>query len=120
MDQEGGRRRARRRGAPGAVVNLASVAGQGASGVIGWYGVSKAALIHLTTELGYELGPDVRVNAVAPAVVKTQFAEALYEGREEKVVPGLPDEAAGRAGGHRRRRELPAAAATRRGSRARR
>ncbi|MCU1536524.1 MAG: short-chain dehydrogenase/reductase [Humibacillus sp.] len=75
---------------PGAVVNLASVAGQGASGVIGWYGVSKAALIHLTTELGYELGPDVRVNAVAPAVVKTKFAEALYEGREEKVARAYP------------------------------
>ena len=75
---------------PGAVVNLASVAGQGASGVIGWYGVSKAALIHLTTELGYELGPDVRVNAVAPAVVKTKFAEALYEGREDKVVRAYP------------------------------
>jgi NAD(P)-dependent dehydrogenase (short-subunit alcohol dehydrogenase family) len=75
---------------PGAVVNLASVAGQGASGVIGWYGVSKAALIHLTTELGYQLGPDVRVNAVAPAVVKTRFAEALYEGREEKVISAYP------------------------------
>jgi len=75
---------------PGAVVNLASVAGQGASGVIGWYGVSKAALIHLTTELGYQLGPGVRVNAVAPAVVKTRFAEALYEGREEKVVRAYP------------------------------
>ena len=87
---------------PGAVVNLASVAGQGASGVIGWYGVSKAALIHLTTELGYELGPDVRVNAVAPAVVKTKFAEALYEGREEKVVARLPDEAARPARGRRR------------------
>ena len=87
---------------PAAVVNVASVAGQGASGVIGWYGVSKAALIHLTTELGYELGPDVRVNAVAPAVVKTKFAEALYEGREEKVAAaypmkrlGLPEDVAG-------------------------
>jgi len=75
---------------PGAVVNLASIAGQGASGVIGWYGVSKAALIHLTTELGYQLGPDVRVNAVAPAVVKTRFAEALYEGREDKVSRAYP------------------------------
>lgn len=87
---------------PGAVVNVASVAGQGASGVIGWYGVSKAALIHLTTELGHQLGPDVRVNAVAPAVVKTQFAEALYAGREEKVAAaypmrrlGLPEDVAG-------------------------
>jgi NAD(P)-dependent dehydrogenase (short-subunit alcohol dehydrogenase family) len=75
---------------PAAVVNLASVAGQGASGVIGWYGVSKAALIHLTTELGHELGPDVRVNAVAPAVVKTKFAEALYTGREEQVAAAYP------------------------------
>lgn len=75
---------------PGAVVNLASVAGLGASGVIGWYGVSKAALIHLTTELGYQLGPDVRVNAVAPAVVKTRFATALYEGREEQVSSAYP------------------------------
>src|SRR4051794_3108220 len=87
---------------PASVVNLASVAGQGASGVLGWYGVSKAALIHLTTELGFELGPDVRVNAVAPAVVRTKFAEALYEGREEKVVRaypmkrlGLPEDVAG-------------------------
>jgi NAD(P)-dependent dehydrogenase (short-subunit alcohol dehydrogenase family) len=75
---------------PGAVVNLASVAGLGASGMIGWYGVSKAALIHLTTELGHQLGPEVRVNAVAPAVVKTKFAEALYEGREEKVAAAYP------------------------------
>ncbi len=75
---------------PAAVVNIASVAGLGASGVIGWYGVSKAALIHLTTELGHQLGPQVRVNAVAPAVVKTKFAEALYEGREEKVADAYP------------------------------
>ena len=63
---------------PGAVVNIASIAGLGASGALGWYAVSKAALIHLTMELGLQLGPDVRVNAVAPAVVKTRFAEALY------------------------------------------
>ena len=54
------------------------------------YGVSKAALIHLTTELAFQLGPNVRVNAVAPAVVKTKFAEALYEGREEKVARAYP------------------------------
>lgn len=75
---------------PGAVVNVASIAGQGATGMLGWYAVSKAALIHLTVELGYQLGPAVRVNAVAPAVVKTQFAGALYEGREEKVVRAYP------------------------------
>ena len=86
----------------GAVVNVASIAGLGATGVLGWYAVSKAALIHLTTELGYQLGPDVRVNAVAPAVVKTAFAQALYEGREEKVAAtyplkrlGVPEDIAG-------------------------
>jgi NAD(P)-dependent dehydrogenase (short-subunit alcohol dehydrogenase family) len=75
---------------PGAIVNVASIAGLGATGAIGWYAVSKAALIHLTVELGFQLGPDVRVNAVAPAVVKTRFAEALYEGREEQVAAGYP------------------------------
>ncbi len=79
-----------RNGTPGAIVNIASIAGLGATGVIGWYGVSKAALIHLTMEMGYQLGPDIRVNAVAPGVVKTQFAEALYVDREEKVSRAYP------------------------------
>ena len=74
----------------GAVVNVASVAGLGASPGIGLYGVSKAALIRLTIEMGVELGPDIRVNAVAPAVVKTKFATALYEGREEEVASAYP------------------------------
>ncbi len=86
----------------GAVVNVASVAGLRASPGIGMYGVSKAALIRLTVELAAELGPRVRVNAVAPAVVKTKFATALYEGREEQVSAaypmkrlGLPEDVAG-------------------------
>ncbi|MFE1322943.1 SDR family oxidoreductase [Kitasatospora phosalacinea] len=86
----------------GAVVNVASIAGIRSSSGIGMYGVSKAALIRLTMELAAELGPAVRVNAVAPAVVKTKFAEALYEGREEKVARayplgrlGLPEDVAG-------------------------
>jgi NAD(P)-dependent dehydrogenase (short-subunit alcohol dehydrogenase family) len=37
-----------------------------------------------------ELGPGIRVNAVAPAVVKTKFASALYEGREEQVSAAYP------------------------------
>jgi NAD(P)-dependent dehydrogenase (short-subunit alcohol dehydrogenase family) len=74
----------------GAVVNVASVAGLRPSPGIGMYGVSKAALIRLTTELAVELGPGIRVNAVAPAVVKTRFAVALYEGREEQVSAAYP------------------------------
>ncbi|NLA65488.1 MAG: SDR family oxidoreductase [Leucobacter sp.] len=74
----------------GSIINLASVAARVPSEGIGFYGVTKAALIHLTTTLAAELGPEVRVNAVAPAVVKTNFAKALYEGREEEVTAGYP------------------------------
>jgi len=74
----------------GAVVNVASIAGLHASPGLGMYGVSKAALIRLTTELAVELAPGIRVNAVAPAVVKTKFAAALYEGHEEQVAASYP------------------------------
>jgi len=74
----------------GAIVNIASVAGLRPPPMIGFYGTSKAALIQLTSQLAVELGPRVRVNAVAPAVVKTAFAAALYEGREESLAATYP------------------------------
>jgi NAD(P)-dependent dehydrogenase (short-subunit alcohol dehydrogenase family) len=74
----------------GAVVNISSVSGVRPAPGIAFYGVTKAAVIHLTEELAVELAPDVRVNAVAPAVVKTRFATALYEGREEAVAAAYP------------------------------
>ncbi|MDQ2756131.1 MAG: SDR family oxidoreductase [Actinomycetota bacterium] len=74
----------------GAIVNVASVAGLKPAPGIAFYGASKAMLIHLTQELAVELGPKIRVNAVAPAVVKTKFAVALYEGREEEVSAAYP------------------------------
>ncbi|MDQ0989648.1 SDR family oxidoreductase [Streptomyces sp. V3I7] len=74
----------------GAIVNIASVAGLAPSPFIGAYGVSKAAMINLTQQLAHEYAPKVRVNAIAPAVVKTKFAEALYEGREAEAAAAYP------------------------------
>jgi NAD(P)-dependent dehydrogenase (short-subunit alcohol dehydrogenase family) len=74
----------------GSVLFVASVAGLRSSEGIAGYGVSKAAVINLTTQLAVELGPRVRVNAVAPAVVKTRFAGALFEGREAEVARQYP------------------------------
>ena len=73
-----------------AIVNISSISGITAAPGIALYGVSKAALINLTTQLAFELAPGIRVNAVAPAVIKTDFAKALYEGREEQVAAGYP------------------------------
>jgi 3-oxoacyl-[acyl-carrier protein] reductase len=74
----------------GAVLNVASVGGIRAGAPIGIYNTSKAALIHLTRVLAGELGPGIRVNAIAPAVVKTDFARALYERDEEGVAARYP------------------------------
>ena len=86
----------------GSIVNISSISGVRPSPGIAFYGVTKAALIHLTEELAVELAPKVRVNAVAPAVVKTKFAAALFEGREEEVAAryplgrlGIPEDVAG-------------------------
>jgi 3-oxoacyl-[acyl-carrier protein] reductase len=74
----------------GAIVNIASVAGLHPAPGIAYYGVSKSALIGLTVQLAAELAPRVRVNAIAPAVVKTRFAAALYEADEAAAAAGYP------------------------------
>lgn len=61
----------------GVIVNVASVAGLRPSPTMGAYNISKAGLIHMTRQLALELAPKIRVNAVAPAVVKTRLAGAL-------------------------------------------
>jgi NAD(P)-dependent dehydrogenase (short-subunit alcohol dehydrogenase family) len=74
----------------GSIVNVTSVAGLRPAPGIGFYGASKAMLNYLTQELAMELAPSVRVNAVAPAVVKTEFAAALYEDKEAEVTSAYP------------------------------
>ncbi len=63
----------------GAIVNLASVGGLVPGPIMGAYNVSKGALIFMTRQLAYELAPAVRVNAVAPGIVKTRFSRVLWE-----------------------------------------
>jgi NAD(P)-dependent dehydrogenase (short-subunit alcohol dehydrogenase family) len=74
----------------GAVVNVASAGGMSVERTIGIYNTTKAALIHLTKQLACELGPQVRVNAVAPGLVKTDMARALWEPAEERYAGFLP------------------------------
>ena len=64
----------------GSVVNISSVGGLSTNPILGVYDVTKAALIHLTKQLAAELAPQVRVNALAPGLVKTDFAKVLWEG----------------------------------------
>ena len=69
-------------GTGASIVNIASIAGLAAAPGIAFYGVTKGALVTLTLQLAAELAPGIRVNAVAPAVIKTDFARALYENDE--------------------------------------
>jgi NAD(P)-dependent dehydrogenase (short-subunit alcohol dehydrogenase family) len=95
MESEGG----------GAVVILSSIAGLRGNAVIGAYGMSKAAEAALARNLAVELGPkNIRVNALAPGLIKTDFARALWEDPErlaqaEEQTPlrriGTPEDIAG-------------------------
>jgi NAD(P)-dependent dehydrogenase (short-subunit alcohol dehydrogenase family) len=74
----------------GAIVNTASVGGLMVGPMLGVYHASKAALIHLTKQYALELAPKVRVNAVAPGVVRTKLAEALWKEHEDAVAAVTP------------------------------
>jgi NAD(P)-dependent dehydrogenase (short-subunit alcohol dehydrogenase family) len=75
----------------GSVINISSVGGLSTNAILGVYDVTKAALIHLTKQLAAELGPKVRVNAIAPGLVKTDFARALWEdGKGDQVAKAYP------------------------------
>jgi len=86
----------------GAVVIISSIGGMRGTEVLGAYGISKAADFALARNLAVEWGPkNVRVNCVAPGLVKTDFAKALWENeanlaRRNERTPlrriGMPDE----------------------------
>lgn len=64
----------------GVIINVVSTAGLRPSLGLGIYSISKAGLIMMTKALAMELGPsNIRVNAIAPGVIKTRFSRALWE-----------------------------------------
>lgn len=70
----------------GAIVNTASISGLGVRGSSIAYAASKAALINLTRSLSSALGPQVRVNAVAPGFVDTPWTKAWSHERRAKAI----------------------------------
>lgn len=69
-----------RAGGGGKIINIASIVGLNPGRDQGIYSVTKAGLISLTKTLSIELGPDnIQVNALAPGLIKTQFARAIWE-----------------------------------------
>lgn len=91
----------------GAIIIVSSIGGLRGNAIIGAYNISKAADFQLARNLAHEFGPDnVRVNCIAPGLIKTDFAKALWDNpetleRATKGVPlrriGEPDELAGAA-----------------------
>jgi NAD(P)-dependent dehydrogenase (short-subunit alcohol dehydrogenase family) len=80
----------------GSIINMASVGGISPEPMIGAYNASKAALINLTRTLAHELGASgIRVNAIAPGLVETDFARVLIE------TPGIHDQIVGQTALHR-------------------
>jgi NAD(P)-dependent dehydrogenase (short-subunit alcohol dehydrogenase family) len=74
----------------GAVINVSSVGGLYPGPNLGIYHAAKAGLIHATRHLALELAPNVRVNVVAPGVVRTRLAEALWKGNEDELSAVTP------------------------------
>jgi NAD(P)-dependent dehydrogenase (short-subunit alcohol dehydrogenase family) len=74
----------------GVILNVASIGGLSVEPTIGAYNATKAALLHLTRTLAAELAPGVRVNAIAPGLVKTDMARALWEPNEAAMARSMP------------------------------
>ncbi|TCP55289.1 NAD(P)-dependent dehydrogenase (short-subunit alcohol dehydrogenase family) [Tamaricihabitans halophyticus] len=74
----------------GSVINIASIGGMATEPGIGFYNATKAAVLHLTRQFAAELAPSVRVNAIAPGIVRTHLARALWEEHESALNDALP------------------------------
>ena len=74
----------------GVVLNIASIGGMSVEPSIGVYNGTKAAVLHLTRQLALELAPGVRVVGIAPGLVKTDMARALWEPNEEAMARHMP------------------------------
>lgn len=74
----------------GVVLNVAAIGGFAVAPGNGWYSATKAAVIHMTRQLAYEFGPGVRVNAIAPGLVDTDFARPFVWDRGRYVAERLP------------------------------
>ena len=95
-------------GLRGSVINVASVGGLGVEPDIGWYNVTKAAVLHITRQLSFELAPDVRVNALAPGPGQDEAGGRPVggpgRGADRRPHPAAPPRPPRR---HRHRRALP-------------
>ncbi len=74
----------------GVVVNIASIGGLAPEPGIGWYNATKAAVAHLTKQFAWELAPRVRVNAIAPGLVRTELARGIWEANETSLRDHIP------------------------------
>jgi NAD(P)-dependent dehydrogenase (short-subunit alcohol dehydrogenase family) len=74
----------------GSIVNIASIGALTTEPGLGVYNATKAALLQITRQAAVELAPKVRVNAIAPGVVRTKLSELLWRGKEDEVNAATP------------------------------
>ena len=74
----------------GCIVNVASISGMYALTDVPLYSLSKAALLHFTRQAAQHYAPKVRVNAVAPGIVRTRLSEVLWKDQEGEVAQIMP------------------------------